>query len=189
MITESWLSSSVCNEVIAITGYNVYRGDRNSNADMDHGGVAIFVKSICQSKKLNFADIQLEHVGITFEKNGSRFVCVCVYRPPSSKAAEKANFCEQLERLIQMSTIMQNTDAVVFGGDFNEDLLGKCSTPIHDIFIHHGFQQQVKQSTTDKGTLIDHIYLRENTMYQNQSHVIQTLYSYHDACMLQMHKP
>ena len=47
----------------------------------------------------------------------------------------------------------------------------------------HGFSQLVNQPTTDNGTLIDHIYIRNTTSLNTNIEVHDAYYSDHD-CIL-----
>nr|XP_055075157.1 uncharacterized protein LOC129454640 [Misgurnus anguillicaudatus] len=65
-------------------------------------------------------------------------------------------------------------------GDFNEDIL--TSSTIRMLMAFHGYSQNVQQPTTEKGTLIDHVYVKDS---QNISiEIISTYYSFHEAVLV-----
>lgn len=182
MMTETKLSADISNLAIGIEGYTIMRNDRQTNG----GGVAIYSSKICVSQKLDFQNITLEHVGIQLQNGLGKYVLIVIYLPPNANSETKKRRNAELEIMIQNSIMMQQINAVIFAGDFNENLNGKQSKPIHDLFKQYGFSQEIKEITTKGGTLIDHIYVRENKRHNKQAGVIQTHFSYHDACFLTM---
>ncbi len=70
----------------------------------------------------------------------------------------------------------------VIMGDFNEDIL--TSSTIGTLMELHGYSQHVQQPTTEKGTLIDHVYVKdaENVSVE----IVQTYYSYHQAVLISL---
>lgn len=65
-------------------------------------------------------------------------------------------------------------------GDFNEDIL--TSSSIGKLMEVHGYSQHVQCPTTEKGTLIDHVYIKdaENVTIE----IVSTYYSYHKAVIV-----
>ncbi len=73
---------------------------------------------------------------------------------------------------------MSDVPTVVLG-DFNEDLLQKPDSRVLSLMSSNGYAQLVQSPTTDRGTLIDHVYYNRpsgNTVVQ----VHDTYYSDHD---------
>ncbi|XP_056093733.1 uncharacterized protein LOC130072579 [Rhinichthys klamathensis goyatoka] len=68
----------------------------------------------------------------------------------------------------------------VIMGDFNEDIL--TSSSIGTLMEVHGYSQHVQCPTTEKGTLIDHVYIKdaENVTIE----IVSTYYSYHEAILV-----
>ena len=65
-------------------------------------------------------------------------------------------------------------------GDFNEDLCDNTHSHILDIMSNNGYTQLVQSPTTDRGTLIDHVYYNR----PSDDAVVQvhdTYYSDHDT--------
>ncbi|XP_026114512.1 uncharacterized protein LOC113092934 isoform X2 [Carassius auratus] len=70
----------------------------------------------------------------------------------------------------------------VIMGDFNEDIL--TSSTIGTLMELHGYSQHVQHPTTEKGTLIDHVYVKdaENVSVE----IVQTYYSFHQAVLISL---
>ena len=147
----------------------VYRNDREGRKG---GGVAIVVSEKFISNQISI-DSQLEVVGVEVYCP-NKVVVLCTYIPPGvSKVAAKYH----IEKLI--GNVLHDTDRVIVLGDFNEDILfdqeGKL---IHACFMQMGFQQHVTCSTTDYGSLLDHVYSRRIDDFG--ADVVDTYYSDHD---------
>jgi len=67
-------------------------------------------------------------------------------------------------------------------GDFNEDIL--VSSSIQKILEQHGYSQHVQVGTTEKGTLIDHVYVKDTDDVIVE--VTQTYYSFHEAVLISL---
>ena len=78
-IAESWLCQEISNVEVSISGYLLYRHDR----DRHGGGVLMYVKEHIQGRVLSPCP-DLEVLALSLY-NGSNRVCLTVYyRPPSS---------------------------------------------------------------------------------------------------------
>ena len=147
----------------------VYRNDRVGRKG---GGVAIVVSEKFISNQIAI-DSQLEVVGVEVYCP-NKVVVLCTYIPPGvSKVAARYH----IEKLI--GNVLHETDRVIVLGDFNEDILfdqeGKL---IHECFMQMGFHQHVTCSTTDYGSLLDHVYTRR--IDDIGIDVVDTYYSDHD---------
>ena len=151
---ETWLNPSHVSPQLS-NGHTILRCDRQS--DNNKGGVLISVDpNITASNTSNF------NVGGSIEgivtklqlPNSTQLVLVLLYRSPSSTADALINTITALLNrlaLVALPTIVM--------GDFNIDL----SSHNHDrrlsnLMSTNGFAQLVKTPTTDRGTLIDHVY-------------------------------
>lgn len=65
-------------------------------------------------------------------------------------------------------------------GDFNEDILTTSS--IATLMELHGYSQHVQYPTTEKGTLIDHVYIKDAEHVTTE--IVTTYYSYHEAVLV-----
>ena len=88
VFSETWLTDQVCDNVIALNGYNVFRTDRHQPTH--GGGVAIFVKksfsvTVISSVSVpkNFEYLALS-VSLGNSANCEKVLVMGVYRPPSA---------------------------------------------------------------------------------------------------------
>ena len=95
-----------------------------------------------------------------------------LYRPSSYKIQ---SFRNNLVKLVE--ELDSFPGGKVLMGDFNEDIF-KSST-IADLMEQYKYRQCVKTATTESGTLIDHVYVKD---IKNESvQVIPAYYSVHEA--------
>ena len=66
-------------------------------------------------------------------------------------------------------------------GDFNEDLLAKPNSRLVTLMAQYGYSQLVPIPTTDKGTLIDHVYCKTQLTHHIDVNVSDAYYSDHDT--------
>ena len=116
---------------------------------------------------------------IVVETGKKRLVVVVIYRSPSVSIV---TFLKQMEEIL--ISLPTNTPTVITG-DFNDDLRVNPSSSLTRLMERYGFQQQIKQPTTDSGTLIDHIYFNKHDTDINTS-VVDNYYSDHDLVCLSM---
>lgn len=67
-------------------------------------------------------------------------------------------------------------------GDFNEDIV--TSSTVMKLMEQHGYNQHVQNATTEKGTLIDHVYTKD--IVGISVNVVQTYYSFHQAILISL---
>ena len=82
-IVESWLSSEISDDELAIDKYQILRLDRNR-----HGGGVIMYVHCCLSPKVLFAgdnDLELLIVSVSPEGSSSKCCISLFYNPPSSR--------------------------------------------------------------------------------------------------------
>ena len=147
----------------------LYRNDRKGRKG---GGVIIAVSDTFISNQIK-VDSQLEVVGVEVYCP-SKVVIFCLYIPPNvSKIAAVYHI-----RLL-INSVLHETDRVIILGDFNEDILiDQQGKVIHEFFVKMGFKQHVTCSTTDYGSLLDHVYSRK--IDDVGIDVVDTYYSDHD---------
>lgn len=66
-------------------------------------------------------------------------------------------FRQQLLNVI--TELERDSGTKVVKGDFNEDIF--TSSTIANLMEQHGYSQCVQKATTEKGTLIDHVYVKD----------------------------
>ena len=88
-----------------------------------------------------------------------------------------------IEQLLSDTALLHAQILVV--GDFNEDLMGNTNK-ISSYFEGKGFNQLIHQTTTDYGSLLDHVYF--NGLLPIQTEVCDTYYSDHDCTIIAIPK-
>ncbi|XP_073724526.1 uncharacterized protein [Misgurnus anguillicaudatus] len=188
-ITESHLSGSCIPPHLQLEGYKMFARNRHvsysTHAEMakkDGGGVAIFCKEDIQAQSRQYIQsvTDLEFVVIKIDTPMCATIAA-VYRPPHY-SLEK--FLPNLRGLLDYLDI-EDKHPVIISGDFNEDLLSAGRKAILEMFQSKGYTQLITSATTEKHTLLDHIYISHPDLCL-QSGVLQTYYSYHNPvyCIL-----
>ncbi|XP_077378697.1 uncharacterized protein LOC144019426 isoform X12 [Festucalex cinctus] len=183
-VTETWLPDAFSLETVKIDGYSFHSAPRSlaysgnnptlvALQQQQHGGVGMYVEHNTEYHILKLPNVNLEC--LAYQCVTYNILVAIIYRPPSYPMfLFKENFGKLLDWLDPLS----NTIAIM--GDFNEDLL-KSST-IHKLVTDKGYTQLVTQPTTEKGTLIDHVYVK-TTNYDVQSIVLPTYFSDHEGVL------
>ena len=136
-----------------------------------HGGVGLY-----SADNLAYNIIKVPHVNLEcliYNCVECSILISVIYRPPSYPMSL---FKEHLGKLLDWLDPKSNTIAVM--GDFNDDILK--SSNICRFLTDKGYVQHVTQPTTEKGTLIDHVYVK-STHYEIESVVLPTYFSDHEA--------
>ena len=166
---ETWLSPSHSSPNLG-DNYITIRSDRTN--DNHKGGVLISVlESLYPSHRLSLNFLGIESVITTLTLPNSN--CLNIYRSPSCS----------IDILINaLTTILNNvpqTNPSVILGDFNDNVLNK-QTKFLQFMSRKGYTQLVSTPTTDRGTLIDHVYYNQSV----QNWIVEvndTYYSDHDT--------
>jgi len=185
-LTETWLNVEDKREEPQIPEFVFKHNPRakcydNSNAvftDLKHqrgGGVGIYCseKIECniftpENWNLEWLYFTVPHVNLT---------AALLYRPNSYKTDM---FRQQLLQVIE--EMEKHPGQKVIMGDFNEDIF--TSSSVVKLMESHGYSQQVQNPTTEKGTLIDHVYTK--AMEGISVDVVQTYYSFHQAIVISL---
>ncbi|XP_029934951.1 uncharacterized protein LOC115378676 [Myripristis murdjan] len=183
-VTETWLTAQSSLDGVQIEGYTFNNRPRglcysSSNPkllelkNLEHGGVGLYSVGNLDCNILQVPDLNLECL-----------VCLCnkfsillavIYRPP---CYPNSLFKQNLGRLLDWLHPISNT--IVIMGDFNENILKTSS--ISKFMGEKGFSQHVTQETTEKGTLIDHVYVK-TTQYNVECAVMPTYFSDHEGVL------
>ena len=168
---ETWLSPAQPSPVVS-TDHDVLRCDRPIN---DHkGGAMISVPNTMQpSSTVTFVCNGIESVVTCLCVADKRLQVAVVYRSPSVP----------MRQLVQLMTrLLQHVSATgvptVILGDFNDDTLCDHYSELQALMVSRGYVQLVNEPTTDRATLIDHVYFSSR---QVQVNVRDVYYSDHDA--------
>ena len=105
--------------------------------------------------------------------NTKQFQIASLYRAPSVPLQQfKAFIARVLSHLSNVPTVIL--------GDFNEDVMYKPDSSIVSFMYSHGYSQLVSCATTDRGSLIDHVYFNQ-AVTDFVVKVSDTYYSDHDT--------
>lgn len=187
--TETHLSGSFVAESLQLEGYKMFKHNRHlSYTNLPHiasrsgGGVAMYVKNHYQTCEKQYVQnvTDLEFLVVKLESPVQALIAA-VYRPPDYSIGQ---FLTNLQNLLESLEVM-DCQPIVLCGDFNEDLLSSANKQIFNLLHSRGYTQLVKEATTDKNTLLDHIYI-SRAQHCFQSGSLRTYYSYYDPvyCVL-----
>ena len=156
MVTETWLTNNIPDQVVNIPGYDLYRFDRQHGRG---GGVCAYAKQALSARLVTF-DFQisplLENIFIKISLNTRTLIVGGFYRPPNSNAN---NFISDFDSIL--SYVCPIFDHVIIMGDLNVNFFN-LNTPISDCFESYGLLQILNEPTriTDStSTLIDPIFV------------------------------
>ncbi len=181
-VTETWLPADISLETINIDGYSFHSQPRRLSYStcnptltelqaQQHGGVGMYTANSLTYNVVEVPNVNLECFICNYTTHN--ILIAVIYRPPSYPISL---FKGNLGKLLNFLEPLSNTIAVI--GDFNDNIL-KSST-ICKFITSRGFVQHVTQSTTEKGTLIDHVYVK-TTHYTVKSKVLPMYFSDHEA--------
>ena len=157
IINETRLDSTIDNQEVNITGYEIIRNDRKINGRKG-GGVCIYVR--CNINYILRDDLEiekLESLVIQVNKPRSKPILISTwYRPPDTPTAIFDNFEELIAK-------MDSTGHEIFLlGDFNVDFMphvnANNTNKLKDIFSTFGLEQLITEPTrvtVNSSTLID----------------------------------
>ena len=122
--------------------------------------------------------LEVKGISIYHETFGEMYI-IAVYKRPQQLPASFLSFLSAY-----LDSMPYETVPTVILGDFNNNLLSPGhSTVIVRFFEIKGFKQLVTQSTTDTGSLLDHIYINFTGTNPTED-VVDTYYSDHDSTYL-----
>ncbi|CAJ1087262.1 hypothetical protein Bbelb_361660 [Xyrichtys novacula] len=155
---------------LVIPNAQSFRADR-STAVGQGGGVMTVARQEVLPTDLQLAITGVEYTVVSVKKGGTQINIVTLYRPPSTPPAV---FIQALQALIRSLP-----DDTIILGDFTFDLLQSSHHNIISFMEKHGFNQEVQVPTTDYGTLLDHVYIRN--YLGTEVKVLYTYFSDHDT--------
>ena len=191
-LNETFASDSH-NRSLSVPNYTLFqrwRRDCYKSHDelcrLNGGGVGIYISNSLQAQMLScFQNVtDLEYIVVEII-HPYKAVIVTAYRPPQFSVSECIRYLKRLlDHLSEMSC-----DVIIISGDLNEDQFSNRNKPLYNLFTEYGYQQLITSSTTEKGTLLDTIFVRDSDVHKvKATGIIQTYYSYHDAvfCLLEV---
>ena len=174
--TETWLTPQLSSPNI-LGNHQPIRSDRTSGDNK--GGVLISIPANVQTSnetEFSFSGILIEALSTTLLlPNGSSIQLTVVYRSPSVSIDNLLHVMSGLLSHLES----YNMPSIVLG-DFNEDLLAKPDSRLLTLMSQYKYSQLVHTPTTDKGTLIDHVYCNIPPQFI-KIQVTDTYYSDHDT--------
>ncbi|XP_067257297.1 uncharacterized protein [Chanodichthys erythropterus] len=185
-VTETWLKPNYFENEISLTGYYFYDKPRNVAYDTsqdvfaklkeeNHGGVGIYYRQNVKATLVDLPCINIECLTCNIQHLNTTLAVV--YRPPSYILPL---FRERLITLINQINCLPGGKIIL--GDFNENLFSNST--IHDVMQHFGFTQIVEKPTTENGTLIDHVYIKDIDLDKLTIDIMPTYFSYHDCIVM-----
>ena len=169
-VSETHLDNSITDTGVGISGYNIFRNDRN----IFGGGVAIYIQNnipvrvrsdlMVPGIEALWLEVHLAHC--------KQFLVGCVYRPPSSNVQYVEELCSMLIRVTDMAR------EVYVLGDFNIDWLSE-SCPLrkklNSTALICNLTQMVNKPTRvhcneagrTSATCIDHIFTNNIDLCSN----------------------
>ena len=181
-VTETWLPEVPSLDNLNINGYSFHSQPRSlcysSNnpklidiQSQQHGGVGLYSANNLTCNLMQPPNVNIECLVYSYVDYG--ILLVVIYRPPSYPMSL---FKENLGKLLDWLNTVSKTIAIM--GDFNDNILKSSS--ISKFVTEKGFIQYVTEPTTEKGTLIDHVYVK-TTQYDVNSVVLPTYFSDHEG--------
>lgn len=154
-LSETWLNNQVSDYSIRIEGYKLLRCDRADGRK--GGGVAFYIDNAIKFKVINVpVDNILEQLWISINIAGKRVCLGSLYRPPNTNVTVAL---QNLENILE--NFLPEYDYVLFGGDFNIDMLNKVNASgeqLNNFLKKYGLHQFITQPsriTNDSLTLLD----------------------------------
>ena len=115
-LCETRLDKTISDSEVSISGYNIFRNDR----DVNGGGVAIYVKTSLPEPTVRIKCENLELISLEIApKHAKSFLVVCWYRPPTADDAAFDNLREVFKNLDR------DGKEIIFVGDTNCDFKDK----------------------------------------------------------------
>ena len=112
-----------------------------------------------------------------FEIPHVNLIALIVYRPSSYKIDA---FRQHLIQLV--FDLDKHPGRKFIMGDFNENIF--VSSTITKLLEQHGYSQNVRATTTEKGTLIDHVYCKDAGDITVE--VVPTYFCFHEAILISL---
>ena len=154
---ETFLTSSVSDDQVAVDGFDLIRKDRSDTQNKAGGGVILYYRKSINCKRK--CDLEISNIETLWAEialpNSKPFLICSVYRPPSSTSDWIDLFEEEL-------SIAQTTGLeVIVMGDFNIDLSINTNRKWLNLIELFDLSQLISEPTrvTEKSsTTIDHVY-------------------------------
>lgn len=181
-LTESWLSDSVDDELIAIDGYKLIRNDRQYSRG---GGICVYYRNGITCALLSKSELYvgMGHINITeflfleIRFKHEKFLLGVVYNPPR-------NDCSEI-MFRKLSDFALHYSKTIIVGDFNTNMLRPNERTIRlgGVIENLGFQCVNEEPThfqSNSSTLIDLMITNDPDFVLNFNQVSAPAFSKHD---------
>lgn len=170
ILTETWLSGNILNDVVTLDSYNLHRYDRFGRG----GGVAIYVKnSFPKTSQINYLTLNLdvcEQLWLSWNFKSKSFCIGVLYRPPNKAVLD---FLQNFEEVLGI--LFPKFDNILCAGDLNIDLLkfdSSAAIKLANILDTFDLKQIVSQPTRiseNNATLLDIFMCSDSIAVHNVS--------------------
>lgn len=190
-VTETWLTPTRVVEDIHLPGFMFHSKPQQTENEclsyndknevfsefrkQQHGGVGLYHRDQIDCSIIDLPCPNIECLLFTIAHLNT--VVAIVYRPPSYSLPE---FCNKLVELIDHVDSFHGGKMIL--EDFNENLF--VSRKVANVMQEHSFIQIVKGFTTEGGTLIDHIYIKDINHDSVNVHITPVYFSYHQCVQI-----
>ena len=182
--TETYLTSEHnVDRFLTLYNFQAFRLDIPSiSHHQGKHGLMVCVKDSFDAQLLPVIQVNgLESLVVRITLANTPLIVCLIYRTPQMT---DSSFVLKITEL--MSILPLSVPTIILG-DFNDNVVQTESSQITRTMEQFGFQQYVKDATTDYGTLIDHIYFNKNTSDDiGLADVYDCYYSDHDATFFTM---
>nr|CAI5824217.1 unnamed protein product [Callosobruchus analis] len=165
-LSETWLNEDTDDTIVALSGYNLFRSDRNGRGR----GVAIYARKNTVCSIISVDTKGFDELWLTANISGQMYAIGVIYKPPNYNVHQ---FASELEDSINI--ICQNFDNIILSGDFNIDVskINKTSTILlNNLLESYDLIQLIDQPTRITATsqsIIDIIICSKNLILANHS--------------------
>ena len=172
-INETWLNTSIPNDLIAFDNYNFYRADRTAASNKrGGGGIILYYRSdlkVIQLTEFTMCTPDIECIWAQLLlKNTKRINIGLIYRPPSGNIP---NFIQVIEDICHTMRSQYNCE-INFGGDININLFKRDANikRYRDCLKRMGLKQLITDATHAPDTnftlgLLDHFVTSDHELY------------------------
>ena len=190
-LTETWLKNSNTAN-LQIKGFEFIHKRRCDSyktkkftalQNSSGGGVACYNKIENKVTMLDLLINDLEY--ISFEISQNKTIIVLIYRPSQYHIGD---FKQKMKQLLQKLIQFSNKNILIIG-DFNSDAKNTENRFV-EFMKKYNYEQYVLEATTEKDTIIDHVYakLLSDCIYRLEIEIIPIYYSYHEAVGIRFKK-
>ncbi|XP_029976984.1 uncharacterized protein LOC115409845 isoform X4 [Salarias fasciatus] len=181
-LTETWLQHNTAQGNIDMAGWTFHckaRSQSYSNQGafsalqkQQHGGVGFYHKNHIISNIINLPCSELEAIIFNIQPMNHNYIVL--YRPPSYQISL---FKQNLSAVVSHFNALSGGKIIM--GDFNDNAV--VSKSMENFMTQHGYSQIVTCPTTENGTLIDHVYIKDIDAATVEIQLMSTYYSYHEC--------